>query len=192
MEKIANKIASEMIRNDIISDDQDTLEYYAYGLQLVISAILTFISMMILAIISGYALECILFTSFFCPLRSMAGGYHCNRYISCFLLSLTIWIILVFLLILNLSSHIILLSVFNTIACIYILINAPMEHKNNPLSLDEMKVFRKYVLMLLLFNNLCYFLCISFKAYDYALILCYSMIVIAILIIKEKLGGEKE
>lgn len=191
MERLANKIACEMVMHSIISDDEDTREYYVYGLQLVISAILTFIAMILVAAISGHILECILFTAFFCPLRSLAGGYHCQRFSSCFILSLSLWIILVFMLVMNVFSHIILLSILITIANMYILFNAPMEHKNNPLSSDEMKVFRKHVLIILFLNNICYGLCIVFKVYDYALILCYSMVAIAFLMIKERLGGEK-
>ena len=174
-----------MIQFKIIPDDDDIFECYVYGLQLVISAILIFISMIVLAAFSGFVPECIMFTAFFCPLRSLAGGYHCKRYLSCFILSITFWIILVFMLNLNISSHIIVLSILIAVAEIYILFNAPMEHKNNPLSTEEMQVFRKYVLILLLFNNVCYFLCIRLKVYDYAFILCYSMIVISSLMIKE-------
>lgn len=190
MEKLAKRIASEMIRYDIIPNNNDIYECYVYGLQLVISSILIFSTMIILAAISGYVAECILFAVFFCPLRALSGGYHCMKYSSCFFLSMAFWMILILLLFLHLSSHIIVSSVLIAIAAIYIFVNAPMEHQNNPLSVSEMKLFRKFVVLFLLIETMCYILFLKYMLFDYAFILSYSMMVVSILMMRERMGGD--
>lgn len=191
MERIARIIASEMVRYNVIADDEDVYECYVYGLQLAFSSILIFVVMLFLAAISGNIVECILFAVFFCPLRAFAGGYHCKKYFSCFFLSITFWIILAVLLHLSAYSYTVVSAAVFAVAALYILFNAPMEHNNKPLSEAEMRSNRKFVIVLLLLQSVCYLFLLKLALYSFAFILGYSMAVITILMITERLGGVK-
>lgn len=85
MEKIADKLAKLLVRENMISDSM--LEIYRYGLvrMLEISgAVLTGFAM---CLIMGMLKEGIIFFIFFVPLRSYLGGIHLEKYWQCYILS---------------------------------------------------------------------------------------------------------
>ena len=50
MEKLAKLIAAKMAEYDVIPNNDDTIECYIYGMQLVLSAIMIFVTMVITSI----------------------------------------------------------------------------------------------------------------------------------------------
>lgn len=101
MEKMIKKLVLYMVKNNIIQYDIDTIECYEYGMTLVVSSVIVFIAMIVCSLPSNLALECCIFAVSFCPIRALAGGYHCKRFWSCFLISLAYWLLLEVLLIAN-------------------------------------------------------------------------------------------
>lgn len=190
MEKLAQTIVEEMVEQEIIPDDNDTIECYIYGLQLVISSFLILIAMMILATISGQIIECLFFALCFCPLRAIVGGYHCKKFSSCFLLSLGFWCILDILLYFNVHIHILILLIITSASGMYILKNSPLEHSNNPLTLTEIKTLKKRTFIFLICDFIGFILLAVLNFYNFALIMSYSIIVISFLMIKANLGGD--
>ena len=190
MEKIPQTIVEEMIALEIIPNDNDIIECYVYGLQLIASSFLIFIAMMILATISGQIIECIFFALCLCPLRAIVGGYHCEKFSSCFLLSLSFWCILNTLLYFNVHLHTFIMSSVVIISCVYILKNAPLEHPNNPLTSSETEKLKKRTFLFIICDSIGFILLLVFNFRDYALIMSYSMVVISLLMIKAKLGGD--
>lgn len=191
MEKLAKLIAAKMAEYDVIPNNDDTIECYIYGMQLVLSAIMIFVTMVITSIFFGRLIECIVFALSFCPLRSLAGGYHCKKYSSCFILSMAFWFILVALLHLQIYYYTLVLTILMAVLTIFILIIAPVEHKNNPLSPIEMKAIKRYIVFMLLAEIICYCLLVKYKLYVFSFILTYSISVTFILMIAEKIGGDK-
>lgn len=191
MEKLAKLIAAKMAEYDVIPNNDDTIECYIYGMQLVLSAIMIFMTMVITSIFFGRLIECIVFALSFCPLRSLAGGYHCKKYSSCFILSMAFWFILVALLHLQIYYYTLALTILMAVLTICILIIAPIEHKNNPLSPIEMKAIKRYIVLMLLAEIICYCLLVKYKLYVFSFILTYSISVTFILMIVEKIGGDK-
>ena len=191
MEKLAKLIAVKMAEYDVIPNNDDTIECYIYGMQLVLSAIIIFVTMVITSIFFGRLIECIVFALSFCPLRSLAGGYHCKKYSSCFILSMAFWFILVALLHLQIYYYTLALTILMAVLTICILIFAPIEHKNNPLSPIEIKAIKRYIVLMLLAEIICYCLLVKYKLYVFSFILTYSISVIFILMMIEKIGGDK-
>ena len=190
MERLYNRIINEMTYAKIIDDDQDTIECYHYGLELVTTSLIIFVVMFVISLFTKTTLECILFAVFFCPLRAMSGGYHCKTFFSCFFLSLTIWVVYIFLSDFSLTDYYsIPMLILYSICCIYISVNAPLEHQNNPLLPDEKNTLKRRIRFLLILYAL---ICIMFTTFKitHDFVLYYSIFITAILMILSKDGGE--
>ena len=82
MEQIANYIANLLGKKEIIR--QDDIAICCYGLEMFLSSVLEFLSIMLLAFIGGNFLETLLFFIAFIPLRIYAGGYHADTRLRCY------------------------------------------------------------------------------------------------------------
>ena len=85
--------------------------------------------------------ESIVFIIFSSLVRSYSGGFHSDIPIICYLISVANAILMLLsikLQILNMSSSFILVVV----SIVVILSYAPVEHKNKPLEVAEMKIYK--------------------------------------------------
>ena len=85
MEKIANKIAAILVRENIISDSM--LEIYQYGLVRMLELGSAVFTSFLLCLGLGMLKEGIIFFVFFIPLRSYLGGFHLKKYWQCYIMS---------------------------------------------------------------------------------------------------------
>lgn len=85
MEKIANKIAAVLVRENIISDSM--LEIYQYGLVRMFELGSAVLTSFLLCLGLGMLKEGIIFFVFFIPLRSYLGGFHLKKYWQCYIMS---------------------------------------------------------------------------------------------------------
>lgn len=94
MEKIAERLAKLLVRENVISDSM--FEIYQYGLVRMLeigAAALTGFGM---CLTMGMLKEGIIFFAFFVPLRSYLGGFHLKKYWQCYILScLTLLLVLI-------------------------------------------------------------------------------------------------
>ena len=124
----ASKITSFLIENKEIN--QDDYEVYKYGFEVLIAFIVN------IAIVLSIGL---LFNKIF-----YSGGYHANNYTKCLLI-----FILIFILTINTSSNVdsqiytLMIFIISTLSYTGIFILAPIEHRNNPLTLREIKKYKK-------------------------------------------------
>ncbi|MDE5937696.1 MAG: accessory gene regulator B family protein [Lachnospiraceae bacterium] len=94
MEKMANKIAAMLVRENIISDSM--LEIYQYGLVRMFEIGTAVFTSFLLCLGLGMVKEGIIFFVFFMPLRSYLGGFHLKKYWQCYIMScLTLLVVLV-------------------------------------------------------------------------------------------------
>ena len=189
MERLYNTIINEMTNAKIIDDNQDTIECYHYGLELVTTSLIIFVVMFVISIFTKTILECILFAVFFCPLRAMSGGYHCKSFLSCFILSLSIWILYIILSRFSIIDNNVVVFVLFITSSIYIGVNAPLEHPNNPLSNDEKTKIRKRIRLMLSVYIIISILLIVIKS-SFISIMYYSIYVTMLLMILGRIGGE--
>lgn len=178
-----------MTNAKIIDDNQDTIECYHYGLELVTTSLIIFVVMFVISIFTKNILECILFAVFFCPLRAMSGGYHCKSFLSCFILSLSIWILYIILSRFSIIDNNVVVFVLFITNSIYIGVNAPLEHPNNPLSNDEKTKIRKRIRLMLSVYIIISILLIAIKS-SFISIMYYSIYVTMLLMILGRIGGE--
>lgn len=85
MEKIANKIAQILVRENMI--DGAMLEIYQYGLVRMLEIGGAVFTRFLICLSMGMMKEGLIFFAFFIPLRSYLGGVHLKKYWQCFLAS---------------------------------------------------------------------------------------------------------
>ena len=130
----ASKITSFLIENKEIN--QDDYEVYKYGFEVLIAFIVNIAIVLSIGLLFNKIFYSIAFLICYCPIRQFAGGYHANNYTKCLLI-----FILIFILTINTSSNVD--SQISTLSYTGIFILAPIEHRNNPLTLREIKKYKK-------------------------------------------------
>jgi accessory gene regulator B len=139
---MSKKIASFFISNKIIKEEDK--EVYEYCLELLLSTVLNFAAIIIIAIFTRKILEAALFVSGFVPLRAQAGGYHATNHFRCFLILLftySIFLLAVFFIPVKFILATTIILVLVSILLIYIL--SPVEDSNKPFSEEETKKFKR-------------------------------------------------
>lgn len=130
-----NKLSAKLARKLADHTEAEKEDIYIYGLELIISTIIEFTSILF---VSGLLLElksCLIFIIMFVPLRLYTGGYHAKTYKKCFVISnLSYWIILIlkYMTWKNTPSGIWIGLLI--IASCYIAIKAPVINQAQPIS----------------------------------------------------------
>lgn len=108
---------------------------YKYGFQLSLSTVASMCSIVLLGAVLGNISSALLFLGIFFFLRLFTGGYHAPTYARCFLLTNT-----VYLAVYGLSQGLVhfrlffFLPVIALASCVTIIILAPIQNKNHPMS----------------------------------------------------------
>ncbi|MGL5437301.1 MAG: accessory gene regulator ArgB-like protein [Lachnospiraceae bacterium] len=159
--KLSSHITDNLIQANAINQADE--EIYRYGFKMIFTYAVNLITIFAVGLIMGRLWECFLFQLVFLPLRGNAGGYHASTELKCYILS--VGLIVTSLVLLNfipmwLSTEALLLLML--IACAIIFILAPVENKNKPLDLDEIRVYgyraRTVLVIEAVAALICYFL----------------------------------
>lgn len=148
---MVSKLAKSM--TDFISDDDvfDRAEYdiYKYGFTLMIEILLVTIVSVFLACLMGKLQQCIVFYLAFIPLRRYGGGYHLSSFRKCFLLSVSVYeLILLAATYLKLNSY---LLIVNYIIIFLLFIIGPSFNETINFDNSRKKKYKlKYRLILLI------------------------------------------
>lgn len=135
-------ITSIFVSLNVINED-DT-KVYRYGFELLISTVLNGIILLIIALISDTFFPCLCFVIAFIIVRRTAGGYHSKTHLGCCATLCIIMCTFVFI-IKNLPMKFAFWfsAAFSFLSAIIILLCAPAEHPNQPLSPEKKKRLRK-------------------------------------------------
>lgn len=133
----------EFLNEDEIMGEERQ-ELIRYGLEILILKVIFVLSVIFLGLIMGCIWECMIFLILFIPIRSMAGGYHAKTRVRCFVLSVFMVVLTMFMLRFTTENSDISLIIFvlSIIFSMVIWFRAPIEHGNKMLS-DEEKNFIK-------------------------------------------------
>ncbi len=187
---VSKRITRKLIDRNII--DYAISEIYQYGLELMLSTILTSLSILAVACLMDSLWMGLLYFAVSMPLRATAGGYHASSYFRCFVVSNMVYALV------SLASR--LLTSFSIpyplwilllfCAACYILLNCPVRNSHHPVGEKVLKRNK--------FFTIC-FLCIDLvgiiffylrqrqsNLLNFAVITVLS---VAILIIPTKKGG---
>lgn len=145
--KASLRLSNVMARNGIIKPEDATV--YSYGLELVISTVLSIIEVIIISFILSEPLAGIFYMLAFIPIRSTAGGYHATTHLYCqltFAISFTIFIFAAKLLAAYiLPIYLIAISAMNLIT---VLILSPIGTSKKPMTEVKRKTNRKRSIIL--------------------------------------------
>ncbi len=153
--KVIDNFTEFLIKNNIIEEKQR--EIYAYGLNQLIVYLYNFLTVIVVGWIFGMVWQGIAFTVFYMMIRPYAGGYHARTPKMCYVYSL-IMIIVVLFLIMTIPLNGLLYLVVYFVSSIIIFKLSPVEDENKPLDNIERVVFRKRAIISHIILSLCYFI----------------------------------
>ncbi len=188
--RISDWIVRYIKRNSEQTINKDEEVFCRYGIEIIVSSVLSFALIFILGIGINMLLETIVFFICFSSLRKYTGGYHADSYIKC-----NIGFILVFTF--TISVSLLLenkIGIFESIVSSFIMIiliwkNSPVEHINKPIA-DEKKMIYKCMSTAIGFIY-CVIgtIMIMYKGKVGPLILCTVMAVVVLIIISKNQKG---
>lgn len=150
MSNFINRMTLVCLKHNMIPQSQE--EFFRYGLELLISSVISIVSYLTLGILIGKAdvVMCILITLI--PLQSFGGGYHADSHARCYF-TMLIGLVISLLLVEVLGTFLLFLAI---LACVPIYLYAPVEHKKAPFSRSFAEKMRRIVRILL-----CIFMVVS-------------------------------
>lgn len=153
--KVIDNFTKFLIKNNIIEEKQR--EIYAYGLNQLIVYLYNFLTVIVVGWVLGMVWQSIAFTVFYMMIRPYAGGYHARTPHMCYIYSLIMIIVVLFLIrIIPLNGLLYLVIYF--VSSIIIFKLSPVEDENKPLDNIERVVFRKRAIRSYIILSLCYFI----------------------------------
>lgn len=86
MDFFVRKIVDRMSLFNLVSEHEK--EYYEYYIELALEKMIAMSTIFVMALWMNKIMEMILFIAAFSSIRKYAGGYHCNSFHGCYLLSM--------------------------------------------------------------------------------------------------------
>lgn len=136
MRQLALTLSKKFARLEIIPESD--IEIYRYGFEIIFTSSITSLSILLLSTILNSIAYGFLYLLICIPLKVTAGGYHADTYLECFTISNLSYCVLSHthkLIEPNQIPSYIWLCLFFCCA-LYIFIKAPVQHPNQPLSLN--------------------------------------------------------
>ncbi|MBQ6893684.1 MAG: accessory gene regulator B family protein [Clostridia bacterium] len=135
LERICTVFTDVLIKKGIVKEEEK--EVYVYGSMLSLTTFLGMLSIILISLLFKWYFG-FLFLIIYTPLRVYAGGYHCNTYLSCFIVTNIVFVLNVcFVMLLGAMSvlgYTVVTAFVLGLSYIYILLNAPIVGRENPLS----------------------------------------------------------
>lgn len=139
---ISMKISKSLLKSNAIN--QDELNVYAYGIQLLILGIVDWCITFLLMLLIGEIYLSIAYLSVFFALRKHCGGYHAETHIRCILISNVVYVLSVLvsanMQYENFTTLVLVGEIINFIIIYYF---SPVEHPNKRIEPAEMARHRK-------------------------------------------------
>jgi len=147
--QISRHITRSLVQNSIINFDDFSI--YQYGLEVLLITLFETLGILIVAIMTGYVIEALVFITAFCSIRAYAGGYHAKTVTTCFLSFLGLGgITVIFAKLLQMASLPWLSVLIASIAFLVIYKFAPVAVSNRPITESERRKFRSISIQLTL------------------------------------------
>ena len=168
LKNLAENLAQILAANNIIKvEDYDV---YRYGLELVISKIIMYTIVLIIALLTNTLLFSVLFIGMYMVLRQYTGGFHCKSAEMCLVVSVLIYLIVLLFYLVNLINIKIIFATISLTIPLIVLIFSPVESVNNPLTIDEKSKYHRsaVIVSIILLFIMCVSLLINIDVFFYA------------------------
>lgn len=142
LSKLAKSTAHFFVCRNIIECEDE--EVYAYGTELLYSAALNILLAIIISLITNTVYPTFLFMLSFVIIRQYIGGYHAKTHIGCMSILGTVLVLfsrLVYFI--PSESEMVISTVLTAVSAVLVIVFAPVEHPNKPLSEHEKNSLRK-------------------------------------------------
>lgn len=150
-QRIAKRICSYLSNKGILNEENKDI--YTYALEVIILNTSIFVVLFIISVMMKQMESMLCFILFFVPLRSYGGGYHAKKSITCFVLSITSYVLV--LLIINNYAYLYrneLMRMVTVILIVIMYIFAPIVHENHPLNDKQYRRNKTIVRLLLIMD----------------------------------------
>lgn len=176
-----------MIERRLISEDDR--ELYLYGLQLLSERLIGLCSMVIVCVLLSRFFEGLVFYLGYSLLRKYAGGFHAEKFITCYLSSVVTMVFCCVLSYIPFAMNI--CAVLGAVSVVIIFLLAPVEHSAKPLDEQEVKRYRKFT-RLLLIGEVCLFASLLlFEWYSLCVALSFAWVLLSVLLIMQCIRNKK-
>lgn len=139
---LSRKISSFFISLEIIS--YEDFEVYIYSLEILIATLLNFFALCLIAVATRTVVKTAFYLLAFLPLRQLAGGYHAENHLRCFLILMAVYGTFLLLIEYLPISYFVYFIVASLLVSVFLIFRfAPVEDKNKPLSSQEVVEFKK-------------------------------------------------
>ncbi len=170
---ISDAITEKFVKLEIIKENDR--EVYKYGLELLISLIMTTGIIITASLFLGKFISTLLYLAGFFNARTICGGYHAKHHYSCFMLTISSYIVF---LLLNFAfyskPYLNWVTVFMTVfSAIMITAFAPIEHPDNPMTEYRKNRNRRLSIILSIIICLVCFISLLFKTVS-PYVYCYA------------------
>lgn len=145
MNYIVTSILNFMVRQNVITDKQEVMDFYRYGIEISISSILNVVLILLLGLISHHFVESILFLIVFIFMRSFMGGYYAQSYFRCNLIMCSGFVSVIVLFdIFKETVNSMFSVIISAILLPFVFFLCPVENKNKPIK-KERKVYLRAI-----------------------------------------------
>ena len=174
--RLSKSIALFFAKNSIISNDD--IDSYIYGFQLLLSILLNLSTISLIMIYSGKIKETILYITSTFVLRHHTGGYHAKTPERCFILTTSIYILIL-----------IIVNIVTIKPSIIIWKLSPIVHENNPVRESDLYRHRQYSIIISIFIMCTVIIFVLIKQYTLSLVLSLGFFQVSISLLFEKIKG---
>ncbi len=161
--KLAKSTAHFFVEKEIVNGEDE--EVYVYGMELLFSTLFNIVLAVIIGVATSSMLETAIFLAAFISVRQCIGGYHAETHLGC--ISIFGVVLIAFAVIVKLipDKFLISISIISAIVSfILVLLFAPVEHPNKPLSDKEKSMLRKKGITLLIIISAVILILVTFPA----------------------------
>lgn len=155
LHSLASAIANRLFNET----DKYPIEVYVYGIELIISSIISTSLIITVGIVTHSLIESLIYIVSFSLIRIYTGGYHCMSYLRCNIVSVLSYIIVYISLLFfeNVFANTYILVSGYTLSILLFLFFAPVKNENKELTKNEETKYKLLSLvMITLFYSICY------------------------------------
>lgn len=147
LNRISDKLTESWCQKNIIPYEMK--EIYRYGLEVLISNVLSSLTMLIVGILFFDIFSTVVFLLIFILLRSYCGGYHADTYLKCFITTnITYLFTMSCACFLSVNLFTVVLTMLIGVPLLYL--RAPVENINKPLDTMEKRKYKRISLIIFL------------------------------------------
>lgn len=189
MKNFSIELTEYLIKSKTINTD--SRELYEYGFQTLMEIFLSSMASILIALYLQMFFQGILFFLIFIPLRSYTGGFHCNKYINCFICSCFI-ITGCLLIVKYISLPINYILLLYTVSLFVIKRMTFVADLKRPVDNSERAYFKKKLNQILIRTSILQIILVYIKFYDFIWLVSLTMFIIMLVMILGKLKYKRE